>query len=79
MRYSVLLLLPLLAACGVAANAGARSEMLASKEALKKCLQETPANCKSAKEIYELDMRTFSATSSALGNSQNINLNTKAP
>ena len=62
---AVILLGALVTGCGTIAKVQARHDMQASKARYKACLEQspqTPANCESARLLYEVDLRAYIAT-----------------
>ena len=62
---AVILLGALVTGCGIVAKVQAREDMQASKARYKACLEQnpqTPANCESARLLYEADLRAYIAT-----------------
>jgi hypothetical protein len=67
-RILSVVLISVLAGCGVAAKVRARNDMEVSKAAYKECLRREKAECEGLRQAYDADLQAYRATSNALRN-----------
>lgn len=68
-KATILVLVGLVAGCGLAAKINARNDMEASKTAYKVCLAQHPQDvepCEASREAYQADLAAYQATSAGI-------------